>query len=285
MSIDFGAIKQAAADSAATASSRPRFAPLPANTFPAASLSAWMEWAQRAQVPAVPTQVVATLPIEALLRSDDPTFEGSAQAMEELMEVNETLTDSHMLRWDCCAGFEVKMGMAEGQVPDLEGRKLHPMEPRTFDILYEFPCDEVAVLRRPWVEVDSHEGFPVEFRVFVERGQVVAVANYYLQRDLPDTPAIRQAAAKVVRHAQAMIDVMASSGVAPAMPGQPLPHEIAATLDFLVDKSGQVLFLEAGPGHHFGAHPCAFLKRDGSVAELEGLCLGTGRPSIPLTSL
>lgn len=113
----------------------------------------------------------------------------------------------------------------------------------------------------------------------------VAAANYYLQRNLPDTPAIRHAAAQAVEYAQRMIDTLASQGLSPAMPGQADPNTVAATLDFILAPSGEVLFLEGGPGHYFGAHPCSFLQEDGSVAPLVGLSLGSGQPPIPLEGL
>ena len=73
---------------------------------------------------------------------------------------------------------------------------------------------------------------------------------------------------------------------APAMPRQPNPQRAAATLDFLVTPENTVLFLEAGPGHFFGAHPCAFLAPDGrSVDELEGYKRGSGLKTIALSQL
>ena len=44
------------------------------------------------------------------------------------------------------------------------------------------------------------------------------------------------------------------------------------TADFLVTREGnEVLFIEGGPPHHFGAHPCCF-----RFGEIEGVAL-TGR--------
>ena len=191
-----------------------------------------------------------------------------------------------MLRWDCCAGYGVKASLGEGEMPSLLDKQLTPDDPRAFDLLYDFPADEIAVVKRPWVDAQVIDGFPVEFRVFVEEGQPVAVANYYLQRDLPDTAALRQAAGQAVGYTQAILDALKQEGVVPAMPQQPNPQRAAATLDLLVTPENTVLFLEAGPGHFFGAHPCAFLAPDGrSVAPLEGLRLGSTKASIPLVDL
>ena len=50
------------------------------------------------------------------------------------------------------------------------------------------------MLHRPWVTALNIEGMPLELRVFVIDGKLVAVANYYLQRDLPDTELVRRSA-------------------------------------------------------------------------------------------
>lgn len=280
--IDFSAMIQAAAEAAPRG---PRFQPLPAGAFSAASLTSWLDVARAAGVPHVPAEVVGVLDLDAVLAMDTPEAPGVEEASAELDRINASLAPGTMLRWDCCAGLDVKMGMSSGQAPGMEERKLHPMEPRTFDILYEFPSDQVAVVRRPWVEIAQIDGFPVEFRVFAEEGKIVAAANYYLQRNLPDTPAIRQAAAQAVELAGRMLDTLADQARFPAMPGQPDPNVVAATLDFLLTPSGEVLFLEAGPGHHFGAHPCSFLRPDGAVDPLDGMSLGSGRPGIALADL
>lgn len=264
----------------------PRYEPLPEGTFPAPSLTRWMDAALAAGVPVVPAEVVGTVRIDDVLQFDTPEKEGVEQAMATLDAVNAMVDQNSMLRWDCCAGYGVKASLSEGDSPSLLDKQLTPEDPRAFDLLYDFPADEIALVKRPWVDAQSIDGFPVEFRVFVEDGQPVAVANYYLQRDLPETAALRQAAGQAVAYTQAILDALKQEGVVPAMPQQPNPQRVAATLDFLVTPENAVLFLEAGPGHFFGAHPCAFLALDGrSVAPLEGLRLGSTKASIPLVDL
>ena len=284
-SFDFSLIGQIAAAMEQTPRG-PRYEPLPDGTFPAASLTRWMGAALSAGVPVVPAEVVDTVRIDDVLQFDVPDSEGVKQAMATLDAVNATVDQGSMLRWDCCAGYGVKASLSEGQTPSLLDKQLTPDDPRAFDLLYDFPADEIAMVKRPWVDAQVIGGFPVEFRVFVEDGQPVAVANYYLQRDLPDTPALRQAAGQAVTHTQAILDVLKQQGLVPAMPRQPNPQRAAATLDFLVTPENTVLFLEAGPGHFFGAHPCAFLAPDGrSVEELEGYKRGSGLETIALSQL
>jgi hypothetical protein len=262
----------------------PRFQPLPTEAFPAASLTAWMNAAMEAGVPSVPAKCVAELSIDALLRSDDPREEGAQEVLDQLAAINAALPADHMLRWDCCASYALKDAMAEGQVPAPEERGIG-IDIRSFDLLFEFPAETIAVLQRPWVNAQELNGFPIEFRVFVADGRVHAVANYYLQRPLPDTPAIRSAVKDAVAATEAIVAHLQSQGQTPVMPFQPEGQETSfrATLDFLVDEQGQVLFLEAGPGWGQGAHPCAFLQPDGcTVDPVEGLKLGSGQPTLAL---
>lgn len=262
----------------------PRFQPLPSHAFAAASLTAWMNAAMEAGVPSVPAECVAELSIDALLRSDDPREEGAQEVLDQLAAINAALPADHMLRWDCCASYALKDAMAEGQVPAPEERGIG-IDIRSFDLLFEFPAETIAVLQRPWVNAQELNGFPIEFRVFVADGRVHAVANYYLQRPLPDTPAIRSAVKDAVAATEAIVAHLQSQGQTPVMPFQPERQETSfrATLDFLVDEQGQVLFLEAGPGWGQGAHPCAFLQPDGSTVDpVEGLKLGSGQPTLAL---
>lgn len=110
-------------------------------------------------------------------------------------------------------------------------------------------------------------------------------ADYYIQRDIPDTPEVRAYAAQAVEYTRAVLGALAQSGRNPAMPQQPNPEQVSATLDFLVDDQGVLRFLEAGPGFGWGAHPCAFLKSNGDVAPIEGLCLGADQLPIALDDL
>lgn len=267
----------------------PRYLPLPEKTFPAASLKVWLDIARHAKVPFIEATLAGELNIDALLNFEDHNRPEVRQALVELDRINATLKEGQMLRWDCCAGFETKLRMSEGEAPVDEERYLHPGEPRTFDLLYEFPADTIYVWRRPWIQALEHERFPVEFRVFVVRGRVAGIANYYLQRDLPLTPAVESMAVKCLAHAEAMVDSMIQTQQFPAMPNAPMAKTldrsaIDCSLDFLITPKGEILLLEGGPGFGFGAHPCAFLE-EGHVVPIEGLKLSSTKPAIALTDL
>ena len=285
--MDFAAIIGRAAEASFEASrNHVRYQPLPEGFFPAASLSAWLELLEDAGIPHVPATIVARLPLKSLLDFENGQDPDVRETMDALERANAKLDENSMLRWDPCGGFGLKSSMEDGVQPQSSDLLLHPGEPRTFDILYEFPADEVAVLHRPWVTALDIDGMPLELRVFVIDGEPVAVANYYLQRDLPDTELVRRSAREALDATRKVLAVMKERGIMPAMPYGPTPTAVAASLDFLVTPQGEVLFLEAGPGHYEGAHPCAFLLPDNQgVADLDGLRLGSTLPTIPLSDL
>lgn len=163
--------------------------------------------------------------------------------------------------------------MAQGLSNEVIARSdLSPFDPRAVDIILEYPADSIQVWRRPWVQALQVDGYPVEFRVFVRDGSIQGIASYYPQRPLPVTPEMlayvegcREATYNILAH-------LVRSQERPWMPSYEKRYSDqlpSATLDFLVDTSGQVLFLEAGPPLGAGAHPCAFIDRD----EMSGVAL------------
>lgn len=274
------------------ANPRPRFEPLPEGAFPAPSLSAWMSAVHDAGVPAVPTEEVARFAVTDLLGFERDTPE-TRTMFERLDALNRDVPEGSMLRWDCCAPLGLKEHMADGRTTcpqDHDHRDLHPGDPRAFDILYDFPADDIGVHRRPWVTAAVHDGFPVEFRVFVNNGQVVAVSNYYVQRALPATETILKQAHEACTAAARIVNAVRTAGRFPWMNGQALeangaPPPFDATLDFLVTPQGHVLFLEAGPGFGLGAHPCCFYNpATGVVTSPAGILLEVGGTPLPLNN-
>lgn len=264
---------------------RPRYTPLPPENFSTTSLTEWLAYVEKADVPHISATVLANLSIDDLLRSDEINNESAQETYQKLKDINKSLAPGYMLRWDPCAGLNVKEAMAYGREPKDYG--LDPMEPRTFDILYETPNDHVAVLLRPWLSSRIFNSYPVEFRVYVNDGEIVAAANYYLQRDLPDTPENRSYVKQAIEMTQKILSEVKKSGRTPAFMRQSNPGEgFACSLDFIVAEDGRVLFLEAGPGFGFGAHPCAFLNPDKkSVEKVEGVQLASGATPIPFSNL
>ena len=112
-SFDFSLIGQIAA-AMEQAPRGPRYEPLPEGTFPAASLTRWMEAALAAGVPVVPAEVVGTARIDDVLQFDTPEKEGVKQTMATLDAANAMVDGQSMLRWDCCAGYGVKASLGVG---------------------------------------------------------------------------------------------------------------------------------------------------------------------------
>jgi hypothetical protein len=148
-----------------------------------------------------------------------------------------------VMRWDCCAGDSVKRDMARFGACD--GSRRHEFsldDMRLLSIVESWPAmAPISLLRRPWVEATRHDGWPVEFRVFVENSKVVGVSNYYPQVSLPDAYAVWAEDAMV--RTVPLLDAASNF-----------------TADWLLTADSMLLYLEGGPPHTLagGAHPCCF---------------------------
>lgn len=253
-------------------------------TFSAVSLKSWMEYALVANVPAVGAELVAEINVEEVLQFEYPEI--SQQAMAALEEINSSLDENHMLRWESCAPSGVKFAMASAQsmrdVP-LYDRALHPGDPRAFEILYQFPKEKVGIFKRPIVDPLLVDGYPVEFRVYINNSEVVAVSNYYPQMSLPETYANIDHAKLAIAYAKRILDAVKASGFHVFYEGNEPNDRIDASLDFMLLDNGRLVFLEGGPGYGFGAHPCCFYDPNANeVSPLEGILFSVGEQALPL---
>jgi len=239
--------------------------------FNAISLVEWLPRIAAAGVPHIPAETVFELAQDVWLHFDAPE-EQHWPVWEGLHNAVASVPSSHMVRWDFCASLSLKGALARAKSPADSLRDLSPDDPRAFDILYEYPRETVPVLCRPWVPALHVDGYPVEFRAFVRESKVIAVASYYPQRPLCDSPQMRTFVSKVQSHSATIVDYLSASGQYPWLLGferQFKAGTVNATLDFLVREDGEVVFIEAGPPFGAGAHPCAFLGRD----EIAGVAL------------
>ena len=147
-------------------------------------------------------------------------------------------------------------------------------DPRLVDILFETPLDVIDMWARPWIEARMFRGYPVEYRVFVRSGAVVAVSSYYPQRALDYC---EREIAQVMSMTETLIEALGGRTMV-----YPLLLDDGAdwsgvnfTADYLVGQDGEVLWLESGPPFGKGAHPCCFLRESG-VLEVRGLALAAG---------
>ena len=248
------------------------------------SLTDWLKLCQAAGVPHVPAHHVTTVNRADWLLFDTPgphqeRLNSAREAVQQAFRDDGPLLHAdHMLRFDFCAPLEVKFRLGSGFPhwhPDMTRFILD--DPRAFDILMEQPRESVPIYFRPWIKTLIHDGFPTEYRAFVRDGKLQGISNYYPQRPLPED---QKAIAEVERLTQILIDN------APAPFIWNMSHMgdeffrnhdrsgVHFTADFILalpdsengpdpesnteNGSPRMLFLEGGPPHELGAHPCCF---------------------------
>ena len=241
----------------------------PGAEFCPVSLGDWLELCRRAGVPHVPAVKVAEIKREDYLRFDtDGEHQQRLQADRETIKA--AVKNGCMMRLDCCSDAEVKHQMAQGNTgfrPEFGAIMFGDM--RSFDLVYEYPRDNIPIWQRPWVEVQAVDGYPVEYRAYVRDGKLQGISSYYPQRPLPEFPqhleTVREMTEKLIGNAEPPFLWHNT----PMLLDAPLDLEgLHFTADFLVTQGGEVLFLEGGPPHELGAHMCCF--RPG---EIQGVAL------------
>ncbi len=275
------------------------------------SLECWLAVAALAGVAHVPGRRVGFIHGEDAMRALDgvePSSEESAAAMRAMTDELERLGHDEMIRWDHCAGEEVKYLMSMGSVgldpatrprgyfTSLKsGKRLLPIDDsRVMDLMLSYGAEWIPIIARPWVLARMVAGtehgagitaadFPLEFRVYVENGAVAGVANYYPQADLPDDPEILALAQQAADQARVIVAAMARRGLRPANASLDAdPTAIACTMDFLVRAGDNaLLFLEAGPPFNLGAHPCCFNQEGQEEIRIDGIALSSRRAPVP----
>lgn len=270
---------------------RPRHLLLSPSRFCPYSLGDWIGACERAAIPHVPAMHVTDFERYDLLQHDEagPHQERLDAAYKA---VHRATSPNWMLRWDCCASADLKFSMNEGRKPDAGTRHSLPVDCRLLEILEDYPRVVVPVWRRPWIgdEMLFLDGYPVEYRAFVESGKLVGISSYYPQRPLPRND---EHLAVIEKHVAALLDeleppfewpVIASEQMranamraAPdggrAAAGGPLQDEVHFTADFAATRLGMVL-LEGGPPHFMGAAPCCF-----AASRIHGVALKAQDPT------
>lgn len=242
---------------------RDKLGRLPWDQFCTVSLFNWLDAVRRAEIPHVAATEIWRGPISSILQFDQ---KGPHSADLEAMDaaVKAAAGPGKMVRWDCCAGHDVK-GRIGGGNPEWHEyfAELYIDDPRAFDLIYEYPRDDMIVWSRPWVKAAIHDGYPVEFRVYVKDGAAIGVSNYYPQMDLPESyaPDAKQAmdmTRKLISVIKAPVWVPHDGGA-----DRWAQDSVHGTVDWLLTQDGQLLFLEGGPPFGAGAHPCCFLGKEG----------------------
>ena len=230
-----------------------RFAPI--------SLGDWMGACQRANIPHVPSTQIATLNRYDYLRLYEPG--PHLQRMELALEQARVARQAHLMqRLDFCAPASIKDQIDQGitEFPPQQ-EDLFLTDARALTILPEYPREIIPIWQRPWVNALIKARYPVEYRAFVYNGELRGISNYYPQRNLRHNEdhinAVRNFTMALVTHAPTPFLWNLS----------PFLNEFAQefdldqshfTADYIVSCANQVFFLEAGPPHGLGAHPCCF---------------------------
>lgn len=213
------------------------------------SLGAWLDACNARSIDTVPANLIGALPVEAVFAAAG----GERSHDMDRLFVTAMKHRGHemILRWDCCAPSSIKIAMARpGGAWTASMLDISPDDPRLLFTLNEFPESEIRLWARPWVQAVVHDGYPIEFRVFVEGGRIQGVSSYYPQRPLAGL-FYKAAAQACAKRTETLLDV------APAF-----------TADWLLTPSNDLLFLEGGPSHQSGAHPCCFAR-----GEIDGIAL------------
>lgn len=250
--------------------------------FTPVDLGDWIALCEKAGVPFIPATVVATAPTHDLVLSVDGDEHGAFDSVRAFYAAVEAFRQAHptghMLRWSCCSMSNVKYELSRGNAawqPDC--MDLYVDDFRAYDIISEHPKSSISAFARPWVAIDQHDGYPVEYRAFVggvvPEGEI-AVSSYYPQRPLPENAEFR-------RDMECVVEMTRRLVAAQTLPiNSPQTAKVADlsknhfTADF-ARVNGELLFLEGGPAHFatWGAHPCCFAGR-----EIRGFAFASALP-------
>ena len=257
------------------------------------SLGDWIGVCQRAAVPHLPAMHVTDFERHDILQHEHA---GPHQLRLDAAcdAVRRATRTGWMLRWDCCASADLKFAMSEGRKPDHDTRHALPLDCRLLEILEDYPRAVVPVWRRPWIgdEMLFLDGYPVEYRAFVESSQLIGISSYYPQRPLPrddnHLAAIEEHVATLLEELEgpfewpaAHSEAMGIRTMLPRLEGQepaagtPHPDGVHFTADFAATRLG-ILLIEGGPPHFMGAHPCCF-----PAGQIDGIALEAHEKSDP----
>lgn len=267
--------------------------------FDVISLGNWMSIAARVGVPTVPTRIIHVM---NTLHAFSMSMGNDHQGRPEFLDMDNAFMDrlqyvlpNEMLRFDQCASMWTKSALSEGESnlsgPAMgwvseKGRIVPVMCERLSRQFLESTSEHTLVHAREIVKPRTRTGWtingkpgewPIEWRVYVEDGDVVGVSNYY-----PQSPSQMSAdtADQIRMCVHRTREIVAALREAEAYPHHPryegvFENDPTFTLDFIV-TSDDVLLIEGGPGHVFdppwGAHPCCF----NPVKGIRGLALGPG---------
>ena len=212
-----------------------------ATLFATVNLTNWITRCQKADVPVVPATICPfTASSKAILQGHHDEL----KAIDRWTSENLDTGTPSMWRWTLCAPIPIKAAMSHPGLPVRLGSPLEYIQDKRFQSILA-SCSKagistVTTVIRPWIQTATESDFPVEFRVFVTQNGAASTSSYYTQRRLGKKwiPYAKKATslAKLLRPF--------------------VPERVSYSVDFLVTKDKQILFLEGGPPPEFGGDPC-----------------------------
>ena len=235
------------------------------------SLEDWIYIAEKSNIPYVPVKLIAELN-----RWDCLMFETDGEHQNRLRDtfkvIKESAANNCMTRYDFCSSGEIKYKLSIGSHNWIESfNYLMIDDPRSFDLLLEYPRERIPVWQRPWIDAAIIDNYPVEYRVYIYDGKIQGISNYYLQRPLPKNDIHLE---KIKKYTNSIIENIKTPFLWNDVPfwfSFKESNDVLGchcTIDFIVDKNDNILLLEDGPPHELGAHPCCF-----QPFQIEGIAL------------
>jgi hypothetical protein len=231
-------------------------------------LGVWIALCKQANVPYVPAEFSAWIPVDELYNAVDgkPGCFNLARAfgwLDQQKQKYRQAAKQFSCRWECCSAEMTKYAASEGMTWCDHYHELTVDDCRMFDCTVGA---ETRVCIRPWIDALRWEGYPVEFRVFYGPDGFQGVSNYYPQRALPDNGRFRGYAQTCGEYADMLWQWGRKLNLFP----------IGFSADFIVKPDERIVFLEGGPPHvvdgYCSAHMCCFPegKIDGYAFALQG---------------
>ena len=224
----------------------------------AASILIWCALAERANIPFIPVELVATLSIEAVELLIDNKHHELSPADALALATAEAYADAGgFWRTEFCAGSQVKYTMSEGlDLPAI--LPFHLDDERIVDMHWAQP--NLRLIGRPRLTPVRVNGYPVEFRVFHGgEAQDGAASFYYPQAgEFLITPELHAAMDQAIAWAGILAALRTELGLIPWLPEGGGPA-IGSTIDFMLTEERGLVLVDAGPGFGYGAHPCCFI--------------------------
>ena len=247
------------------------------------SLGDWLTLCDEVEIPYIRAQEAALVECNdwRFFDQEGPHQDRLAAALKQMEAAVKSWHGDVMLRVaDIASGGWIKGAMAhEGPAWQEQFALFSYDDPRLYDMLNNWPRTVMPIWMRPWAEAEIVDGFPVEYRAYIEDGKVAGISSYYPQRPLrQNTEELMMVRASSITLAEVLLERLPFQWPAhysfPSLDSLRLPElredrGCAFTVDWLVEAvTGRVLFLEGGPPHDRGAHPCCF-----KPGEIEGVAL------------